>query len=110
MTGKSCAIVLVGSNTANRKWINHEIVTAWDANLGVVGICIHGLKTFDQKISTIGANPFDYVIHGPTGKSLSSIVKCYDPSGENSKARYAWISKYLGDAVEEAIEIRDSHD
>ena len=28
MEGKTCAIVLVGENTANRKWINHEIVQA----------------------------------------------------------------------------------
>lgn len=25
MSGKSCVIVLVGENTANRKWINYEI-------------------------------------------------------------------------------------
>ncbi len=42
MTGKSCTVVLVGSNTANRKWINHEIVKSWDERMGVVGIHILG--------------------------------------------------------------------
>jgi hypothetical protein len=38
LKGKTCAVVLVGSGTANRKWINYEIVKAWDDGLGVVGI------------------------------------------------------------------------
>jgi hypothetical protein len=44
MYGKSCIVVLVGSDTANRKWINHEIIKGWDDGKGVVGIYIHGLK------------------------------------------------------------------
>jgi hypothetical protein len=38
MKGRSCTVVLVGANTANRKWINHEIVQSWDKGMGVVGI------------------------------------------------------------------------
>ena len=30
MNGRSCVVVLVGSGTANRKWINYEIAQAWD--------------------------------------------------------------------------------
>ena len=44
MEFRSCTVVLVGSNTANRKWINHEIVKSWDDGMGVVGIHIHGLE------------------------------------------------------------------
>lgn len=40
MYGRSCAIVLVGSGTAGRKWINHEIIEAWNKKMGVVGVCI----------------------------------------------------------------------
>ncbi len=109
MEGKSCTVVLVGSNTANRKWINHEIVTSWDDDMGVVGIYIHGLKNLDGNISTKGDNPFDYITHGSTKNKLSSIVKCYDPPGANSKERYAWISENLANAVEEAIEIRNKN-
>src|SRR5258708_39854311 len=43
MKGKSCTIVLVGQNTAGRKWINHEIMESWDKGMGIVGICIHRL-------------------------------------------------------------------
>ena len=49
MNGRTCCIVLVGSATANRKWINHEIIKAWDNGLGVVGINIHGLKNLSGR-------------------------------------------------------------
>jgi len=106
MYGKSCAIVLVGAETANRKWINYEIVKAWDDGLGVVGIHIHGLKNSAGQIAVMGANPFDFITHGGTKKSLSTIVKCYNPPGSDSKERYDWIAKYIAGAVEEAISIR----
>jgi len=109
MKGKSCTIVLVGNQTANRKWINHEIVKSWDAGMGVVGICIHGLQNKDQKISEKGENPFDHITLGTTGKKLSSVAKCYNPAGANSKERYAWISEHLSNAVEEAIKIRNGN-
>jgi hypothetical protein len=109
MQGKSCTVVLVGSNTANRKWINYEIIKSWDKGMGVVGIYIHGLKNLDGKVSIKGKNPFDHITHTPTKKKLSSIVKCYNPAGTNSKQRYAWIAQHLANAVEEAIRIRNQN-
>lgn len=109
MKYRSCTVVLVGNKTANRKWINYEIVKSWNKGMGVVGIHIHGLKNKDGKISLRGANPFDYIPYGDAGKKLSAIVKCYSPTGVSSKERYDWISKYLSAAVEEAIKIRGNN-
>jgi hypothetical protein len=109
MKGRSCTVVLVGANTAKRKWIDYEIVKSWDDGMGVVGIRIHGIKNVDGKIAARGNNPFDYITHGVTKKKLSSIVKCYDPAGSDSKERYAWISKHIANAVEEAIKIRNAN-
>ena len=109
MSGRSCTVVLVGNRTANRKWINYEIVKSWNEKMGVVGIYIHGLKNSDGRVTTQGSNPFDYITHGPTGNKLSSIVKCYNPAGSNSQERYDWIKKYLSDAVEEAVDIRSKN-
>lgn len=109
MYGRTCAIILVGQGTANRKWINHEIVKAWDRGMGVVGVRIHGLKNLQGETASAGANPFDFIGYSNTGRKLSSIVKCYDPSGLDSKAKYAWIAHHLADAVEEAIEIRNRY-
>ncbi len=109
MKYRSCTIVLVGNQTANRKWINYEIVESWNAGMGVVGIHIYGLKDKDGYISTKGNNPFDYIDYGDDGKKLSSVVKCYNPSGSNSKERYEWISRYISGAVEEAMKIRENN-
>ena len=109
MVGRSCTVVLVGENTANRKWINYEIVKSWNNGMGLVGINIHGLKNTDGHIANKGANPFDFIGYGNTGKKLSSITKCYNPTGSNSKERYAWIAKHFENAVEEAIRIRNAN-
>ena len=109
MHGRSCTVVLVGSNTADRKWITYEIVKSWNEGMGVVGIHVHGLKDLDGKTATQGNNPFAVVTHSNSGKKLSAIVKCYVPSGNDSKARYAWIKKHLANAVEEAIRIRKAN-
>jgi hypothetical protein len=109
MYGRSCTVVLVGNETANRKWINHEIIESWKQKMGVVGIRIHGLKNQDGGVASIGENPFDYLTLGAERKKLSTIVKCYDPSGSNSKERYDWIKENLEKVVEEAIKIRNAN-
>ena len=109
MNCRSCSVVLVGSDTANRKWINREIVKSWDDNMGVVGIYIHGLKNLNGESFSKGKNPFDYIGYGNSGKKLSSIVWCYTPGGRTGREKYAWISKHLGNAIEEAIDIRRNH-
>jgi len=109
MKDRSCTIVLVGANTASRKWINYEIVKSWDEGMGVVGIRIHGLKNLNGDTASYGANPFDSIDYGSTGKKLSSIVKCYNPSGSDSKEKYAWISEHIKNAADEAVRIRNDN-
>lgn len=106
MKNRSCTVVLVGSETANRKWINYEICKSWNDGMGLVGIHVHGLKNSDGYTSAKGKNPFDFIPYGYHGLKLSSIVKCYDPQGASSKEKYAWIAKHLANGVEEAIRIR----
>lgn len=109
MKYRSCTVVLVGNGTADRKWINYEIVKSWDAGMGVVGIYVHGLKNSNGTVSLKGSNPFDYITYGTTNKKLSTIVKCYNPAGANSKEKYDWISKNLSNAIEEAVRIRKNN-
>lgn len=105
MENRTCAVVLVGAQTAGRRWIDYEIRHAWETGRGVVGIRVHGLKDRDERTTARGVNPFSLVT--VDGQHLGSIVKCYDPSGTDSSARYGWISDHLSDAVEEAIQIRN---
>jgi len=38
-----CIIVLIGSETANRPWVDYEIRKAWEMKKGILGIYIHNL-------------------------------------------------------------------
>ena len=109
MDGKSCVVVLIGSNTANRKWINREIKKAWDDEKGVLGVYVHNVKNSDGEQSTKGSNPFASIKDGESGKMLSSIVKAHDPPFSTSKKVYDYIKENLADWVEEAITIRSDN-
>jgi hypothetical protein len=106
MRGKSCAIVLIGSATAGRKWINYEVIQAWNGGKGVVGIYVHNLLDVNGKQSTKGVNPFASLTVGE--RSMSSIVKAYDPPYTTSKNVYTHIADNMEKWVEEAIMIRNN--
>ena len=114
---KSCLVVLVGSETAFRKWVIYEIERAWNLNKGVVGIYIHNLKDQNGKTSYQGCNPFDYLTMERDGKKLSDIVNLYIPSAfypadyslSTSQAVYRNISDNIENCIEEAISIRNNY-
>lgn len=58
MAGKSCNVVLIGNQTASRRWVEYEISKAWDSGKGVVGVYIHKLRDKDGYSSYQGSNPF----------------------------------------------------
>ncbi len=106
MQGRSCVVVLIGAGTADRKWINHEIVKGWNEGKGVLGVYVHNLKNSDGETSIKGSNPFDYLTFGTNGAKLSSIAKVYDPPGADSTAVYAYIKNNMASWIETAIDIR----
>jgi hypothetical protein len=106
LVGKSCTVVLVGGETANRKWVIHEISKSWNEGKGVVGIRIHNLRDSARNLGTYGANPFDQVTFTGSGKQLSFVVKLYNPSGATSADVYKSINDNIATWVEEAIRIR----
>jgi len=106
MHGTSCAVVLVGSQTASRPWIIHEIIKAWDDKRGVLGIRVDRLLDRNSQASIAGANPFDSITIGGTSRKLSSVVPLITPTGSDSKAVYASISNGIEKWIEDAIAIR----
>jgi hypothetical protein len=107
LRGRSCVVVLIGSATASRKWIQYEIAKGWNDGKGVVGVYIHRLKDRNGYTATKGANPFDHVTL-QSGGALSKWVKAYDPAGYDSKAVYQTIANSLDGWIEEAIKIRNN--
>ena len=85
MKYKSCVVVLVGSETTDRPWVQYEIGKGWDDYKGIVGIFIHNLK--DPRSSGTppyygkcaqGSNPFTK-IKLKNGTPLSNYVTCHNP-------------------------------
>ena len=107
--GRSCTIVLIGKNTAGRKWIKYEIEKSWNDGKGVVGIYVHNLKNANGEQTSKGNNPFDDFTMKRNGKKLSSIVKVYDPPYSDSADVYDYIKNNLESWVEEAISIRENY-
>ncbi|WP_148241661.1 TIR domain-containing protein [Enterobacter asburiae] len=109
LSGKSCVVVLVGAETANRPWVIEEIVKGWNSGKGVLGIRINGLLNSEQKTSTAGANPFDSVTLKSGTINLSTYARLKTPIGSDSKAIYASIQNNIEAWIEEAIQIRKDY-
>ncbi len=109
LVGKSCVVVLVGSETASRPWVLKEIAKGWNAGKGVVAIRVHKLLDSDGNSSISGTNPFDKVTLGNDEVKLSNYAQLKTPVGNDSKAVYASIAANIEQWIEDAIEIRNSH-
>jgi len=108
MKDKECLVLLIGTQTAGRKWINYEIAKAWSDGRGVLGIRIHGLEGTDGQQSVLGANPFSgfTVCQDPNKKQWDSIVPVKNPPFVTGKGVYGHISENIEKWIEDAIKIR----
>lgn len=104
---KSCLVVLIGSETSERKWVRYEIETAWNLGEAVCGIYVHKLKDANEEQSDEGNNPFDYFTIGD--KNLSEIAPVFKSSYSSSKYVYDDIAENIEDLVEEAISVREEY-
>ena len=123
MKWRSCVVVLIGAETANRKWVQYEIEHAWKEGKGIVGIYIDSLEDSTGKQSKRGKNPFDYFCIDTTFNyitknsipadsnevRLSSIIKSFDSSYVSSKYVYEVIKNNIEKLIEEAIKIRNKY-
>lgn len=65
LSGSSVTVVLIGTETAQRRWVQHEIKRSIDLGKGLLGIYIHNLKDSSGNTGLKGANPLplDYPIY-----------------------------------------------
>jgi hypothetical protein len=92
MSDCDVVIVLVGTDTSTRPWIDYEIRHAWDSKKPIFGIRIHKLKDFSGETCAAGLNPFANV-KLKNGKFLSELVPLHNPEGLTSQDVYATIAK-----------------
>lgn len=97
----SATVVLVGSDTAGRKWVDYEIKQSWTRGNGLVAVRIHNVKKLDGTTDVAGPNPLDSILL-TNGAPLSSVCKIYD-----------WVANdglhNLGQWVEESVQIRTNY-
>lgn len=70
LEGTSVTAVLIGSETADRKYVQYEIKKSWETGNGLLGIYIHNLKDSNGRTDLKGKSPFD----GYTFRRNNSIV------------------------------------
>lgn len=107
MRGKSCLVCLVGSQTASRPWVIHEISKAWNDGKGVVAIRINKLLDVNGRPSVAGANPLSRIHFSTKSGTLADVARLKEPAGWDSRAVYASISANIETWIEEAIRIRN---
>lgn len=101
MNGKSCTIVLIGTETHKRPLVRYEIERAWTEGKGVLGIHIHNLKCPNNGTCSKGTNPFDSFTFKLNGTVVTP--KVYDPKASDA---YNDIKTNLSAWVEAAIKQR----
>lgn len=91
MKWKKAVIVLVGKETAGRKWVNYEIKKAWKDRKPLLGVHVHGLASLNSGADTAGANPFKpeagIPLFDPTMKDVYGLI--------DTKATYNKLATHL---------------
>ena len=96
--GRSCTVVLIGSETSRRPGVLYEIERSCALGLGVLGVHVHQLKDVHGKQSPKGESPFE--------PKLDPLVHVYDPPETDSKLAYRYIADNLARWIEAAVEAR----
>ena len=93
LNGTSVTVVLIGSQTANRPWVNYEIIESTKRGNGLLGVYIHNVRDLNGRVDTRGQNPFDYISwDNGKGAKLSTTYLTYDWVSDDGRANLkAWI-------------------
>ena len=57
LAGTSVTVVLIGKETASRRWVKYEIQKSIELGKGLLGVHISGIKDQNGDTDTLGANP-----------------------------------------------------
>jgi hypothetical protein len=101
MKNKSCLIVLIGTDTYKRPWVQYEIKKAWKDGKGILGIHVNNLKCPNNGTCTQGKNPFEGIQFPLNGVEVTPAV--YAPKSTDA---YKDIAANLSSWVEAAIKQR----
>ena len=98
----SVTIVLIGSQTFGRKYVEYEIIESYRRGNGLLGIYIHNLKNHAGNVDTRGNNPFAniYIEDSNNFRTyFSNIYPTYDYTYQNG---YANLGNWIEEAAKKA--------
>jgi len=87
LAGTSVTVVLIGKETASRRWVKYEIQRSIELGKGLIGVDIYKIKNQHGEMDPPGLNPL------PTG------YKRYQWNNDNGRENLGkWIEKAAQDA------------
>lgn len=100
----SVTAVLIGRETASRKYVRYEIERSFERGNALLGIRIHGLRNREGRTTSPGDNPLsDYLVKTEAGKvRLSDIYPTYDWSYDHGRQN---LSNWIQEAREADCEV-----
>ncbi|AOD24964.1 molecular chaperone Tir (plasmid) [Rhodococcus sp. p52] len=101
MNYKQAVIVMIGAETASRKFVRYEIQRAWAIKKPLLGVCIHGLKNSAGITDQPGANPFAQFGFSDSSRTYADYVPVYDPA--DYTGRFAPTSNDIYAAIQKNI-------
>jgi hypothetical protein len=87
----SVTIVLIGTETAHRKYVTYEIEQSLMRGHGLLGVYIHQLRDANGNTAKKGLNPLDKLTMPDTCRALSTMFDTYDwvdDDGYNNLGRW----------------------
>ncbi len=101
LTGTSVTVVLIGSDTSNRPYVQYELQQSYSRGNGLLGIYIHQLKDRYGNTSSKGSNTFGEIGKDASGNAVyfSTGYPCYDWVDNDG---YNNLGKWIEEAAKKA--------
>ncbi|MBI5216186.1 MAG: TIR domain-containing protein [Ignavibacteriae bacterium] len=101
LDGTSVTVVLLGSDTSNRPYVQYELQQSFQKGNGLLGIYIHQLRDRNEQTSVKGSNHFGAIGYDEKGNPIyfSTNYPCYDWVDNNG---YDNIGKWIELAAQKA--------
>ncbi len=87
LVGTSVTAVLIGTQTASRRWVKYEIDSSIARGNGLLGIYVHNIKDFAENTDSKGTNPlpsgyrtYDWINNGGYNNLGTWVDDAYDAS------------------------------
>ena len=100
LSGTSVTIVLIGKETADRRWVKYEIRQSIKKQNGLIGIYVHRIKDQRGKIDAKGDDPFrKHFGFRPSQNPKYPVCTYYDWIGDDG---YSNIENWIEKAAQQA--------